>query len=424
MVTLATAAGLVATTGTSAAAKNVKIKVLLLAETQGESVNAVPYYDNGAKLAAKELGASKVEYTRIPAPLTPAQAQTALLQAIDQKPDVIIGLPASSQVIPLSQTISQSNIPFFALSSAIQTIKGGPNGAANLFLIRPLSTDVAVAEANYVTKTLKAKKVGLVCVQNAFGTDSCNVARPVITKNGAQITAERTNSISATDLTDVAIAMKGTDAVLDFNFPNPLGVLANQLVQNGVTVPHVDGASAGIEVNAKVVQGDALSHFSGVDDCVPTDDKASAAKKFLSAYTKAYNAPPIYSAAEAYDMVKFAYAAAQKAGSTDSAKLQKQIQKLSYTGACGPYKTRLRQHLVAHLLHHEVDHRGGREVGEQADVPDDWRRRVHRHHRHDRSTHVLVQHAVIRGPRTGPTPEHQTLNGQALNGQTLAGSGP
>jgi branched-chain amino acid transport system substrate-binding protein len=338
VVTLATAAGLVATTGTSAAAKNVKIKVLLLAETQGESVNAVPYYDNGAKLAAKELGASKVEYTRIPAPLTPAQAQTALLQAIDQKPDVIIGLPASSQVIPLSQTISQSNIPFFALSSAIQTIKGGPNGAANLFLIRPLSTDVAVAEANYVTKTLKAKKVGLVCVQNAFGTDSCNVARPVITKNGAQITAERTNSISATDLTDVAIAMKGTDAVLDFNFPNPLGVLANQLVQNGVTVPHVDGASAGIEVNAKVVQGDALSHFSGVDDCVPTDDKASAAKKFLSAYTKAYNAPPIYSAAEAYDMVKFAYAAAQKAGSTDSAKLQKQIQKLSYTGACGPYK--------------------------------------------------------------------------------------
>ena len=196
VVTLATAAGLVATTGTSAAAKNVKIKVLLLAETQGESVNAVPYYDNGAKLAAKELGASKVEYTRIPAPLTPAQAQTALLQAIDQKPDVIIGLPASSQVIPLSQTISQSNIPFFALSSAIQTIKGGPNGAANLFLIRPLSTDVAVAEANYVTKTLKAKKVGLVCVQNAFGTDSCNVARPVITKNGAQITAERTNSIS------------------------------------------------------------------------------------------------------------------------------------------------------------------------------------------------------------------------------------
>jgi branched-chain amino acid transport system substrate-binding protein len=338
VTTVATTAGLAATAGTASAAKNVKIKVLLLAETKGESVNAVQYYDNGAKLAAQELGSSKVEYTRIPAPLTPAQAQTALLQAIDQKPDVIIGLPASSQVIPLSPTIGQSGIPFFALSTAIQTIKGGPNGQPNLFLIRPLSTDVAVAEANYTTKDLKAKKVGLVCVQNAFGTDSCNAARPVITKNGATIAVERTNSITATDLTDVAVAMKDVDAVLDFNFPNPLGVLANQLVQNGVNVPHVDGASAGIEVNAKVVQGDALKHFSGVDDCVPVADKSSAAKKFNKAYQAAYNEPPIYSAAEAYDMVKYAYAVAQKAGSTDAAKLEATIPKLSYTGACGQYK--------------------------------------------------------------------------------------
>jgi branched-chain amino acid transport system substrate-binding protein len=338
VTTLVTGGGLFATAGTSAAAKNVKLKVLLLAETKGESINAVQYYDNGAKLAADELGAGKVEYTRIPAPLTPAQAQTALLQAIDQKPDVIIGLPASSQVIPLSPTIGQSNIPFFALSTAIQTIKTGPNGQPNLYLIRPLANDVAVAEANYVTKDLKAKKVGLVCVQNAFGTDSCNAARPVIASNGANITVERTNSISATDLTDVAVAMKDVDAVLDFNFPNPLGVLANQLVQNGVTVPHVDGASAGIEVNAKVVQGEALKHFSGVDDCVPVDDKSTAAKNFNKAYHKAYNEDPIYSAAEAYDMVKFAYAAAQKAGSTDAAKLEAAIPKTTYTGACGKYK--------------------------------------------------------------------------------------
>ena len=338
VTTVATATGLFATAGVSAAAKNVKIKVLLLAETKGESVNAVQYYDNGAQLAAKELGASKVEYTRIAAPLVPAQAQTALLQA--HRPEAgrhhraageLAGDPAVADDLAVGH-------PVLRAVDRHPDGQGGPNGAANLFLIRPLSTDVAVAEANYTTKDLKAKKVGLVCVQNAFGTDSCNAARPVITANGSTIAVERTNSISATDLTDIAVAMKNVDAVLDFNFPNPLGVLANQLVQNGVTVPHVDGASAGIEVNAKVVQGDALSHFSGVDDCVPTDDKASAAKKFNKAYQKAYNEPPIYSAAEAYDAVKLAYAAAQKAGSTDSAKLQKAITKISYTGACGAYK--------------------------------------------------------------------------------------
>ena len=49
----------------AAATKPVKVKIVLLAETQGESTAAVPYYADGASLAADELG-SKVEYSRIP----------------------------------------------------------------------------------------------------------------------------------------------------------------------------------------------------------------------------------------------------------------------------------------------------------------------------------------------------------------------
>ena len=76
----------------AAAAKTPQVKVILLAETTGESVNAVPYYADGMGMAAEELG-SKVDYSRIPAPLTPDAAQTALLQAHDQDPNVIVGLP-------------------------------------------------------------------------------------------------------------------------------------------------------------------------------------------------------------------------------------------------------------------------------------------------------------------------------------------
>ena len=58
--------------------------------------------------------------------------------------------------------------------------------------------------------------------------------------------------------------MQGADAVLDFNFPNPLGVMSNTLVANGVNVPHVDGASASIIAGAKVVQGPAATNLNGV----------------------------------------------------------------------------------------------------------------------------------------------------------------
>src|SRR4051812_28042505 len=86
------------------------VKIILLAETKGESSAAVPYYADGATLAAEELG-SKVDVMRIPAPLTPAAAQTALLQALDQKPNLIIGFPAGSQVTAVSPTIKSSGVP-------------------------------------------------------------------------------------------------------------------------------------------------------------------------------------------------------------------------------------------------------------------------------------------------------------------------
>jgi branched-chain amino acid transport system substrate-binding protein len=336
-IALAVGSLLVVSAGAPSAAGATKpVKIILLAETQGESSAAVPYYANGAELAAKELGA-KVQYSRIPAPLVPAQTQTALLQALDQHPDAIIGLPAASQVIPLSSTIQQSGVPFFALTSASQIIKNGPNGAPNLYSIRPLADDAAIAVANYVTKDLKKKKIGLVCVQNAFGTDSCNDVRAPLKSAGASIVAERTNSTTATDLTDVAVAMKSADAILDFNFPNPLGVLANQLVQNGVNVPHLATASAGVEANAGVVKGDALKNLRGVDECAPQTDKSPAAKKFLAAYRAAYGSAPLYSAAETYDTMHVIVDAVQKAKSTDSAKLRQAVDSMSYKGVCGTY---------------------------------------------------------------------------------------
>jgi branched-chain amino acid transport system substrate-binding protein len=241
-------------------------------------------------------------------------------------------------VIALSSTIKQSNVPFFALTSSKDIIKSGTNGSPNLFSVRPLADDTAIAVANYVTKDLGKKQIGLVCVQNAVGTDSCNDVRTPIQNNGAKIVAERTNSTTATDLTDVAVAMKDADAVLDFNFPNPLGVLANQLVQNGVNVPHVATISAGVEATAGVVKGDALKNLRGVDECAPQTDKSAGAKKFLKAYRAAYNADPIYSAVEVSDVMHMIVAAADKAGSTSPAKLLKTIDSMTYKGVCATYK--------------------------------------------------------------------------------------
>ena len=119
--------------------------------------------------------------------------------------------------------------------------------------------------------------------------NGCNAAKKVIAQNkGVSVFAERTNSIAATDLTEQARAMNGADAILDYNFPNPLAVMSKQLVDNGVNVPHIDGASAGIIANAGAVTGEAATNLKGVDDCVPTVDKRPKVKKWVAAYTAKY----------------------------------------------------------------------------------------------------------------------------------------
>jgi branched-chain amino acid transport system substrate-binding protein len=323
----------------AAAAKTPQVKVILLAETKGESSAAVPYYADGMGMAADELG-SKVDYSRIPAPLVPDAAQTALLQALDQKPNAIVGFPASSQVIALQPTIEKSGIPTFPLSSGEQTVASGPSGAPNMYLIRPVDTLIAKAEAEYAINDLKAKKIGLECVENATGVNGCAAAKKVIAQHkGVSVFAERTNSTTATDLTEQARAMNGADAILDYNFPNPLAVMSKQLVDNGVTAPHIDGASAGIIANAGAVTGDAATNLKGVDDCVPSVDKRPKVKKWVASYTSKYGYAPIYSSAQAYDILYFITKVVEQAGSIKPAAMLKAIPKVTYEGICTTYKS-------------------------------------------------------------------------------------
>ncbi len=130
LLTVGVAASVTAATGSSATAadKTPTVKIILLAETTGESSAAVPYYANGAEMAKDELG-SRVEYTRIPAPLPPAGAETAFLRDRD-------------------------------------ALRAG--------------RVVATAQAQYVVDTQKKKKIGLECVDNATGVNGCNAAKKVI----------------------------------------------------------------------------------------------------------------------------------------------------------------------------------------------------------------------------------------------------
>lgn len=326
------------------------MKVILLAEKKGESPAAIAEYFEGATMAIEDLnadggvGGMDVEFEQIPAPLDPAKANAALLQAVDKKPTAIVGFPASAQVVAIAPTVEKSGIPTFYISTA------GVGGEKPTWgwTIRPRNTAAAAEVATYAVEELGAKKIGLICVNNPFGTQGCAAAKEAAEKAGADIVAERTNEATATDMTEQVLAMRGADAVIDFNFPNPLGVAANQMVDNGIDIPHLDGASAEIAVLSGAVKGKAAEKLYGVDDCWPPADDRPEVKEWVERYEAKFGHRPNYAAAETYDAFMLLAEAVKKAQSTEPDALREAINELTYEGICDPaYKADAQQ-----VLHH------------------------------------------------------------------------
>ena len=100
-------------------------------ETKGESSQAVPNYDDGAKLAVQDLMKKgwTVKYERIPASGTVASSQEqAFLAAQAKNPDFWIGLTSSNVFIPVGPKVAATDVPTFALAAPTEGVSTRPVG--------------------------------------------------------------------------------------------------------------------------------------------------------------------------------------------------------------------------------------------------------------------------------------------------------
>jgi branched-chain amino acid transport system substrate-binding protein len=326
------------------------MKLVGLAEKPPESANAIPDYANGWELAVTQVNdkggvcGQKIEFERIPmSPTDVASAKVAYLSALDKKADMTFGMNSSTIVLAVAPEVLKAATPNIYLSAAAQVFIGAANGVGNEwgFVIRPRNNSSAVVQADYLTKDLGKKKIGLLCAIGAFGDSSCGAAKPAIEAAGATVVSQQQAAVDATNLTTQILAFKnaGAEAILAFEFPNPMVVLFNQMADNSLNIPVMGGASAGLAIATKNVKANALPNVLGIDDCVPVADTANkVAVDFTAAYKAKYNLDPGYAAAEAYDSVYLAAEALKKAGKLDKKALADALRTITYQGACENYK--------------------------------------------------------------------------------------
>jgi branched-chain amino acid transport system substrate-binding protein len=324
------------------------LKIVGLAETTGEGSQAVPYYANGWQLAVDEINEAggicgqDVSFERIPiSPLDNAAAKNQLLSAFDKKPAFLMGMPNSATVVALAPDVARSGIPFIYFSSPPNAYLGATAsvGSDNAFLIRPRTVGGASAQVEYLVKTLGKKKIGLLCVNQTFGQQGCDAAKPAIEAAGAEVVARESHEVTDTNLTSKVLAFKnkGVDGIVAYTFPNTGVVFFNQLADNGVNVPVMTGAIAGLAIASGNIKPDAIKNLYGFDDCAPAVEER--ASDFAEAYKAKFGGKaPTYSAAQAYDSLFIIKQAVEEAGSADHAAIVAAMKKVSYEGACTDYE--------------------------------------------------------------------------------------
>src|SRR5690606_17535208 len=137
------------------------------------------YYDEGLQMALEDLGneicGQPIEFERIPASPTDGNAAlNAYLQALDEDPHIVMGLPSSTAVLAIAPEVAKAGIPIIYWSVAPQVFANAEAGSEWGFIIRPRNTGIAELQVDYAMDELGAKRIGLLCANIAYGTQGCD----------------------------------------------------------------------------------------------------------------------------------------------------------------------------------------------------------------------------------------------------------
>ena len=148
------------------------IKIVGLVELSGTGATSGTNFDNGVKLAVKEINAAggilgrQVQYTSGDTQSNPGVAKALAQKAIDDSAYVVMGPVFSGSILVSMEETRRAEVPNFTggEASAI-TQKGNP------FIFRTSFTQASAMPkvARYIKNGIKAKTVDVMWVNNDFG---------------------------------------------------------------------------------------------------------------------------------------------------------------------------------------------------------------------------------------------------------------
>src|SRR6266496_4399966 len=187
------------------------IKIIGLVELSGTGATSGTNFNDGVKLAVKEINAAggilgrKVEYTSSDTQSQPQVAKALAVKAVDEDAYVVMGPVFSGSIIVSMAETKRAGIPNFTGGEAAAITQQG-----NPYIFRTSFTQTTAMPkvARYLKDVMKAKTVAIVYTNNDYGKGGRDVFVKAVEPHGLKVVADISPDPGQLDFSGAVLKVK------------------------------------------------------------------------------------------------------------------------------------------------------------------------------------------------------------------------
>jgi len=323
----------------SALAQAQNVKIVGLVELTGTGTTSGTNFDNGIKLAVKEINEAggilgrKIDYVSWDTQSNPGVAKGLADKAVDENAYVVMGPVFSGSILVSMASTKRAEIPNFTGGEAAAITQQG-----NPYVFRTSFTQASAMPkmAAYIQNTLKAKVVDVVYTNNDFGKGGRDLITKALEARGIKVGADISTEPGQVDFSSAVIKAKQSsgDALFVYTNEEEAARMLREIRKQGYKKP-VLGET--VLTSQKVIElaGDAangaIAHVG-----LTADAPQPGVKKFDAAFQKEFKTRSDHNGLKGYIGMYTVKAVTEKIGKFDSKAFAAAMKNISLSAKANP----------------------------------------------------------------------------------------
>jgi len=297
------------------------IKIVDIVELSGGGATAGTNFDNGVKLAVKEINAAggilgrKIDLQSLDTQTNPGIAKALSQKAVDDGAYVVMGPVFSGSIIVSMAETKKAEVTNFTGGEAANITQQG-----NPYIFRTSFTQSTAMPklARYLKDNIKAKSVAIIYVNNDFGKGGRDVMVKALDAQGIKLAADISTDPGQVDFSGAVLKAKQSNADALFVYTNEeeSARALRELRKQGYDKPIVGETTLTgqkvIELAGEAANG-AIAHVG-----LTVDAPQPAIKAFDDKFTKEYKYKSDHNGMKGYSAMYVVKALTEKNGKVDS----------------------------------------------------------------------------------------------------------